>query len=62
MKRRWSILFWSALVTLVGVAWVSQRMGLSMSSWIRFQLIGMIVEAGVAFWAMLAACVVLAMQ
>jgi hypothetical protein len=53
MRGRWTLLFYMAIATLVGVAWLARVFGASLASWINLQLAGMIAASIVAFVAMI---------
>jgi hypothetical protein len=53
VKNRWRALFFSALIGLAGVSWMSQRLGLSL--FLNLQLVGMMAAAGVAFYGVVTA-------
>ena len=51
MKRRWTVLFYATLASLVGISWLAKSLGISLGSFMGFSLLGMIaacVMAGVA--------------
>jgi len=52
MKRRWSILFYCALASLIGVSWVARSLGISLVSFVSLSLVGMIAATITAFLAL----------
>src|SRR5207249_804045 len=50
--KRWRWLFWSALMSLVGVSWLAKDYGISLWGWMNVQLVGMIGASGFAFFAL----------
>src|SRR5687768_15183140 len=55
MKARWSVLFWTALACLAGMSWVATTFGMHLTELMNVGLVGMIIAAGVAFYAMVKA-------
>lgn len=53
MKPRWTVLFYSSLATLIGVAWLTRSFGLGYSFWLNVGLVGMILATGCAFYALI---------
>jgi hypothetical protein len=53
VRGRWTLLFYMAVATLVGVAWLARRFDSSLASWINIQMLGMIAASGIAFVAMI---------
>jgi hypothetical protein len=51
--KRWSILFWSALSSLVGMSWLARSFGVPLSALVSAALLGMIGACTVAFFAMI---------
>jgi len=52
VTARWQLLFWAALLSLVGVSWLAHDWGISLWSWLNVQLVGMIGASGFAFFAL----------
>jgi hypothetical protein len=52
MKRRWAILFWCSLSTLIGLSWMIAQYGATLWSEMNAGLVGQIVACAVAFFAM----------
>jgi hypothetical protein len=52
MRARWRLLFWIALASLIGVAWLAERWGASLWQLMSMQLAGMTIGAIAAFVAM----------
>jgi hypothetical protein len=52
MKRRWAILFWCSLSTLIGLSWMAAQFGASIWGMLNAALVGMIAAAAIAFFAM----------
>ena len=52
MKRRWAILFWASLSSLIGMSWLTASTGQSLWETLHFALVSMIVANVVAFIAM----------
>lgn len=52
VRARWRLLFWAALIALVGVSWVAQRYGGHHLGLATPPVIGMLVAVVVAFLAM----------
>jgi hypothetical protein len=52
VKRRWSILFWCALASLIGMSWLANSLGISLGSFMGVSLIGMVLATVMAFGAM----------
>ena len=53
VKRRWSLLFWLSLTTLIGVSWLASTFGMDMMSLLTVGMIGAVAAAIVAFFAMI---------
>ena len=53
MKRRWTILFYCSLASLVGISWVARSFNLPLGSLLNFALVGMIAATAMAFFAMI---------
>lgn len=47
------MLFWSSLATLIGVAWLTKKLGLGYSFWVNVGFVGMILATICAFYAMI---------
>ncbi|HSD87973.1 MAG TPA: hypothetical protein VLB44_10685 [Kofleriaceae bacterium] len=52
MKRRWSVLFWSSLASLIGLSWLASSFGIGLSTLISGALVGMVIATALAFIAM----------
>lgn len=52
MKRRWSVLFWSALASLIGLSWFASSFGVGITALISASLVGMVAATVIAFYAM----------
>ncbi|HUS33004.1 MAG TPA: hypothetical protein VMZ53_31090 [Kofleriaceae bacterium] len=52
MKRRWTVLFYCALGSLIGMSWLAKSLDISLGSFWGVSLMGMIAASGVAFFAM----------
>jgi len=51
MKRRWSVLFWSALAALIGLSWLAKSFGVLVTE-LGVSLFGMVAATAIAFLAM----------
>jgi len=52
MKRRWAILFWTSLSSLIGMSWLTASTGQTIWEALHIALLGMIAANVVAFIAM----------
>ena len=52
MKRRWSVLFWSSLGTLIGMSWLASSLGMHLTALLGLGLAGMVIATVIAFIAM----------
>lgn len=52
MKRRWAILFWTSLSSLIGMSWLTASIGQAIWETLNIALVGMIGASIVAFFAM----------
>lgn len=51
MKTRWHFLAGSSLAALVGTAWLADRFGMPLLSWVSVWLVGLCGSATIATWA-----------
>ena len=53
VKRRWTVLFYSALASLVGLSWLAKSLDISITSFVGVAVLGMLAATGTAFAAMI---------